>query len=75
MILKQFFHSKMTSSISGQAVVSPVETLFKSMHDVFACYSTPAVTHKPIEAKQYDEFSIVDALKLAFDDPVSKFVY
>jgi len=51
-------------------VVSPVETLFKSMHDVFPCYSSPPVTYKPIEAKQYDDLSIVDALKLAFDDPV-----
>lgn len=65
-------HTKiyMWGQCRGQAVVSPVETLFKSLHDVFACYSTPAVTHKPIEAKQYDDFSIVDALKLAFDDPV-----
>ncbi|ODN05802.1 RCC1 and BTB domain-containing protein 1 [Orchesella cincta] len=64
-------HTKvfMWGQCRGQAVVSPVETLFKSMHDVFACYSTPPVTYKPIEAKQYDDLSIVDALKLAFDDP------
>lgn len=70
--LKKYIVNVIFLSTLGQAVVSPVETLFKSMHDVFACYSTPAVTHKPIEAKQYDDFSIVDALKLAFDDPVSK---
>ena len=58
----------------GQAVVSPVETPFKSMHDVFACYSTPPVTYKPIEAKQFEDISIIDALKLAFDDPVRVFL-
>jgi RCC1 and BTB domain-containing protein len=39
------------------------------MDDIFACYSTPSVTWKPIEAKHFDELGIVDALKLAFDDP------
>jgi len=43
------------------------------MHDVFACYSTPPVTHVPIESRSLAELelNILDALKLAFDDPVS----
>lgn len=67
-----YLHCFNLAFVTGQSIVSPVETLFKSMHDVFACYSTPAVTYKPIEAKQFDDFSIVDALALAFDDPVFK---
>jgi len=69
-------HTKiyMWGQCRGQAVASPVETLFKSMHDVFACYSTPPVTYEPIEAKQVEDSSIMEALKLAFDDPVSFFM-
>lgn len=65
-------HTKiyMWGQCRGQSITSPVETLFTSLHDVFACYSTPPVTYLPIEAKQTDEPSIIDALRLSFDDPV-----
>jgi RCC1 and BTB domain-containing protein len=68
-------HTKvyMWGQCRGQAVISAVETLFKSMHDVFACYSTPPVTYQPIEAKQLEDSSIIEALKGAFDDPVHIF--
>ncbi|XP_021955121.1 RCC1 and BTB domain-containing protein 1 isoform X1 [Folsomia candida] len=64
-------HTKiyMWGQCRGQSITSPVETLFTSLHDVFACYSTPPVTYLPIEAKQTDEPSIIDALRLSFDDP------
>ena len=60
----------------GQSQVLPVENPFKTMHDVFACCSTPPVTHVPIESRVSDsELNIVEALKLAFDDPVSNAFY
>ena len=64
-------HTKiwMWGQCRGQSVPSPVETLFISLHDVFACYSTPPVTYRPIESKVVDDLSIIEALKLAFDDP------
>ena len=65
-------HTKihMWGQCRGQSVVSPTDTPFKNMHDVFACFSTPAVTWKPIEAKCFEDMGIIEALKLAFDDPV-----
>ena len=32
----------------GQSVVSPTETPFTSVHEVFACFATPSVTHIPM---------------------------
>lgn len=32
----------------GQAVTSPAETPFHTLHDVFACFASPAVTWKPM---------------------------
>lgn len=32
----------------GQQQLSPLETLFRSLHDVMATYSMPAVTYKPM---------------------------
>lgn len=54
----------------GQNVTTPIETPFKSMHEAFACFSSPPVTYKPIEAIQQEELSISQALAFAFDDAV-----
>ena len=35
----------------GQSVVSPTETPFISLHDVFACFATPSVTYLPMETE------------------------
>ena len=32
----------------GQSVVCPTETPFTSVHEVFACFATPSVTHIPM---------------------------
>ena len=53
----------------GQSVVSPTETPFTSLHDVFACFATPSVTFIPMETEVTNGPSVYDSLKLAFDDP------
>ena len=53
----------------GQSVVSPTETPFTSLHDVFACFATPSVTFVPMETEVTNGPSVYDSLKLAFDDP------
>ena len=35
----------------GQSVVSPTETPFLALHDVFACFATPSVTYLPMETE------------------------
>ena len=35
----------------GQSVVSPTETPFSTLHDVFACFATPSVTFVPMETE------------------------
>lgn len=52
----------------GQSVVSPVETPFHNLHEVFNCFSTPAVTPHPMEAETNPGPSLVESFKLAFDD-------
>jgi len=52
----------------GQSVVSPTETPFTSLHDVFACFATPSVTFIPMETEVTNGPSVYDSLKLAFDD-------
>lgn len=52
----------------GQSVVIPTETPFASIHDVFSCFATPSVTHEPMVTEVSSGPSILDSLKLAFDD-------
>ena len=49
--------------------MSPTETPFISLHDVFACFATPSVTFLPMETEVTTGPSVYDSLKLAFDDP------
>lgn len=53
----------------GQAVVSPSETPFQSLHDVFHGFSHPCVTPFPMEAEVPLGPSLIESFKLAFDDP------
>ncbi|GAB6029092.1 RCC1 and BTB domain-containing protein 2 [Chamberlinius hualienensis] len=52
----------------GQTVPVPKETPFHTLHDVFACYASPPVTHVPIVLDELYTPTINDSLKLAFDD-------
>jgi len=53
----------------GQSVVSPTETPFHNLHDVFACFATPSVTFCPMQTEITTGLSVYDSLKLAFDEP------
>ena len=53
---------------TASQVVSPTETPFICLHDVFACFATPSVTFLPMETEVSTGPSVYDSLKLAFDD-------
>lgn len=55
----------------GQSVTVPTETPFQSMHDVFACFASPAVTWTPIHLDVSSNSTVVDSLRAAFDDPAT----
>jgi RCC1 and BTB domain-containing protein len=52
----------------GQSVVLPTPTSFHRLHEVFACFATPAVTPVPMITEISSVPNILDSLKLAFDD-------
>uniref|UniRef100_T1IZ19 acetylcholinesterase n=1 Tax=Strigamia maritima TaxID=126957 RepID=T1IZ19_STRMM len=52
----------------GQSVVSSTETPFHSLHDVFACFASPAVTWRPMKLDDVPITRVTDSLKLAFND-------
>merc|ERR1719376_273059 len=52
----------------GQSVVLPTQTPFHSVHEVFAFFATPSVTHTPMVTEVCSGMSILDSLKFAFDD-------
>ncbi|XP_046991008.1 RCC1 and BTB domain-containing protein 1-like isoform X1 [Schistocerca americana] len=53
----------------GQIITLPTKTPFSSLHEVFACFSTPAVMWKPLEVKQHEGNTVAESLRAAFDDP------
>ena len=53
----------------GQSVVNPTETPFATIHDIFSFFATPSVTFKPMVTEMSSGPSLLDTLKLAFDDP------
>ena len=52
----------------GQSVSTPTATPFHSLHEVFACFSSPAVTHVPMATEVSSNQSVLHSLRLAFDD-------
>lgn len=55
----------------GQSITVPTETPFHSLHDVFACFASPAVTWIPMKLDISDTSRVNDSLQQAFDDPVT----
>ncbi|CAB0012848.1 unnamed protein product [Nesidiocoris tenuis] len=53
---------------NGQCVVEPTLTPFTSLHEVFACYSLPSVTYKPVVISWDQDTTVESSLKAAFDD-------
>ncbi|XP_031850186.2 RCC1 and BTB domain-containing protein 1-like isoform X1 [Nomia melanderi] len=53
----------------GQAILTPLLTSLKNVHDVFACYATTKVMHQPLILSDVKaEKDLMDCLKEAFDD-------
>ncbi|GFY75775.1 RCC1 and BTB domain-containing protein 1 [Trichonephila inaurata madagascariensis] len=52
----------------GQAVTSAAETPFHSLHDVFACFASPAVTWKPMELDVVLSNKVSDSVRGSFDE-------
>lgn len=52
----------------GQSVTTPTETPFHSMHEVFACFASPAVTWRPMELDVVPVTRVTDSLRVAFDN-------
>jgi hypothetical protein len=69
--LTSFFKVYMWGQCHGQAIVSPTETPFKSVHEISAFFATPSVTFKPMVTETCSGPSLLDSLKLAFDDPAT----
>ena len=46
----------------------PTETPFRNLHEVFANFASPSVTPVPMVTEVAAGPSILDSLKLAFDD-------
>lgn len=53
----------------GQSITSPVKTKFSCLDDMFACFSTPAVTWRPLTFENFvGRRALEESLMHAFDD-------
>lgn len=69
--MTETFKVYMWGQCRGQSVTTPTETPFHSIHDVFACFASPAVTWKPMSLDICQLNKIGDSLKMAFNDPAT----
>jgi RCC1 and BTB domain-containing protein len=53
----------------GQNVLSPMETNFSSLDEVFACFASPPCTWKPLSLESDDSSGIVSCIAGRFNDP------
>ena len=56
-------------------MMSPYVTPFTTIHNVFACFGTPAVTWEPMRVDIHSGTKVSDSLETAFNDPVSEVKY
>ncbi|KHN86034.1 RCC1 and BTB domain-containing protein 1 [Toxocara canis] len=61
----------MWGQVRGQTANSPVETQFGCIDDAFACFASPAVACRPIQFEAGRRSTILDAIRVAFDDPTT----
>lgn len=54
--------------------MEPTLTPFTSLHEVFAFYSLPSVTYKPVVLSWDQDTTVESSIKAAFDDQVVSFV-
>ncbi|CAG2182307.1 unnamed protein product, partial [Oppiella nova] len=50
-------------------VLTPMKMSYESLHDVFAVYSTPTVTHEMVVLSDVSDNPVMARLAQAFDDP------
>jgi len=55
----------------GQCVSSPALTPYASLHEVFACFSSPSVTYKPLHVSSFATCKVANSVQKAFDDPTT----
>lgn len=48
--------------------MEPTLTPFTNLHEVFACFSLPPITYKPITVAWDHGTKVDDSIKAAFDD-------
>ncbi|CAJ0560958.1 unnamed protein product, partial [Mesorhabditis spiculigera] len=61
----------MWGNVRGQSITSPVETRFPCVDDAFACFASPAVTFRMTRFENPRQPSLIDAMRVALDDPSS----
>ncbi|XP_045144990.1 RCC1 and BTB domain-containing protein 2 [Echinops telfairi] len=64
-------HVYMWGQCRGQSVTQPHLTHFSCTDDVFACFSTPAVTWRLLSVEPDDHLTVADSLKREFDNPAT----
>ncbi|CAI4233274.1 unnamed protein product [Auanema sp. JU1783] len=61
----------MWGHLRGQTVSVPIETRFRRVDDCFSCFASPAVSFRMLYFQNSRQKTILDSLKVAFDDPIS----
>jgi RCC1 and BTB domain-containing protein len=54
----------------GHSIFSPSLTPYTHLDEVFACYSTPAVTWRTLQFRARQDTPLAETLRLAFNDEV-----
>lgn len=54
----------------GHSIFSPSPTPYTHLDEVFACYSTPAVTWRTLQFRARQDTPLAETLRLAFNDEV-----
>ena len=57
----------------GHSIYSPALTSYSHLDEVFACYSTPAVTWRTLQFRSRNDTPLAETLRLAFNDQVRLF--
>lgn len=55
----------------GHSIYSPSPTPYTHLDEVFACYSTPAVTWRTLQFRARQDTPLAETLRLAFNDEVN----
>ena len=56
----------------GHSIYTPTLTPYSHLDDVFACYSTPAVTWRTLQFRSRQDTPLTETLRVAFNDQVER---